>query len=212
MLLAAACGGKGETSSGAAANGGAAAGGRNTAAGAPSSEGPIGCANPVAYINESTGLVSCDGGFMRRPVQGNCPLHPPMNEVRPDLPSCQADTDCASIARGHCVYLPNIGLGCQSECAADNDCQPEQVCLCDSVFHRCVHSDCTTDADCGTALHCASYSDSCSPGVIGGLACQTHEDTCTTNAGCEELAYQFQVCAPSVAARDCLGAGACAGM
>jgi hypothetical protein len=176
-------------------------------------EGPVGCSNPSTYIGESTGFVSCDGGFIHRVAKGTCPLHPPTSEItHPGLSPCQSDSDCAMIARGHCIYRPSLGLqGCESECAADGDCESGQVCLCDSEFNRCIATNCATDADCASGRLCASYANVCSPSFVGGFACQIADDACTTNAACVGSEYAASVCRPSGGARQCLGAGACGG-
>lgn len=222
LLALVACGGKGEpqsdsiaTASGGSAGsvgaGGSGLGGTNS--GGTNTEGPIGCTNPAAFIDENTGFVSCEGGFMHRVAQGACPLHPPTNEIRfTATGTCHSDTDCAGGAQQICARDPlQLTIGCVRECAVDSDCPAGRICLCGARLNYCVPSNCSLDASCGSGLLCASYQFTCNPSVVAGFACQIRDDVCTTDGACAEPKDYVRICGPSGARRDCLAAGACGG-
>jgi hypothetical protein len=169
-----------------------------------SSSVPLGtCDNPIT-VGES-GWVSCDEGFSHRVTAGTCDPFVPRSE---EINGCH-DSDCASLPYGHCWSMYEglfTNTLCIAGCLSDDDCEPNEICLCEEPAGRCIPSDCSVDGDCGDNAFCSTH---VAPNVpacgfyVGGAACQRTKDACVGDE-CN--------CAPVNGARACVpGLGGCGG-
>ncbi len=204
-------GGAGEGGDGGGAGIGGDAGGRSV----------VGvCSTPSTWSDD---LVECSQGFVHRPVARACPL-PVRDELiaglagnagvemggcsPPDctfVNECTRDADCGQNA--YCLrtersdeYDGLIAHRCRASCAADDDCGPGFVCVCDRVIQNatrretilgsCMPATCRTDADCGTGLcisplnmpeHSGRNAD---PVLEPSFHCQTMEHECFGRSDC----------------------------
>lgn len=77
----------------------------------------------------------------------------------------------------------------------------------------CIRASCTSDADCGKGLRCASYPTLVKCGyeverygvTMGGLACQTAKDECASSDECPT----DQLCTAIDGVRVCMAAQPC---
>ncbi|HKO93857.1 MAG TPA: ferritin-like domain-containing protein [Polyangiaceae bacterium] len=156
------------------------------------------------------GWERCANGLVHRPVVGECTSRLPRAQgIDPavirssypgyvpgsgvgspgvDRPFCERDSDCTEAPHGHCEQggYAQAALSCVYGCVVDSDCNEGNVCDCGAgPVGSCVHSLCSSDADCEGDALCAKVESApgCSQQV---LACQTSRDTCATDADCGE--------------------------
>jgi hypothetical protein len=163
------------------------------------------CIHPIARVS---GFVACDGGWVHREQQADCPSQLPRAEGVGVVESgCTSDADCTEHPEGWCYRAdPNPSVcgapsgrfvgRCDYGCVRDEDCAPGTICMCGASTGECVPSDCITDADC-SGLLCASSN--------SGFACQTASDECMVSADCPAGYY----CSAS---RKCLVSPGAGGM
>ncbi len=169
-------GGNGEANSG--GNGGSGGSLSQAETGGSGSGGGLGAAS-------DTGYETSDGVTHRREAKACQNLLPRVVDWTPRSgDTCQRDEDCTEKPYGHCDLF-NFQVtfrNCHYGCTVDADCDVDQICVCGPSIGTCQASNCTTDADCGQGLWCASYrSSDC---VGGGFACQTTSDECEVQADC----------------------------
>jgi hypothetical protein len=176
------------TSSGGKATGGKASAGTSSGGKATGGTGVAGgtgdpCENPMPV---GSGYEQCDGGPIHRPSIEECASSLPRAEkiAPPDGGNCTTDADCVDMPHGYCspgIQLP--GMYCAYGCVKDAECPAGNICLCGDPVGRCVPAACTSDQDCGAGLRCQSYDGSHGCGILS-FACQTPDDTCSTDADC----------------------------
>ncbi len=145
-------------------------------------------AQPLLSSGQDTGFDRCEGNFIRRRAQVECPSLLPREHTCmsgfPEGDSCSSDGDCTDSAYGTCNSGFDGGCYCSYGCVADSDCNEGQICLCGESIGRCTAANCVTDDDCPGDLLCTAYTSD--PGCGGPVfACQTPQDNCGGDADCE---------------------------
>ncbi|HEX9296687.1 MAG TPA: ferritin-like domain-containing protein [Polyangiaceae bacterium] len=156
---------------------------------------PFPCLDPTPVVNESSGYVKCQSGYLHRPEKTTCPSFVPRPTPIFDggvadggFNSCSSDADCTAAPHGYCGYAsfaggPLSGPTCTYGCVRDEECPTGRICLCGDPVGTCVNATCQSDADCGPLLTCASYT--LNPGCPStAFACQTYGDQCGGNGDC----------------------------
>jgi hypothetical protein len=156
-------------------------------AGAPSSQ-PSACVSEVAMEG---GLQRCANGLIHRAAQGTCANPPPVESLPsewlaepeagayPYMYPCRRNADCADKPFGRCV-LGRAGPACVYACATDDDCNVNELCLCEATGGVCTQATCRTDAVCGEGKLCAGHT-ACD---VTQFLCQTGVDECAVDADC----------------------------
>jgi hypothetical protein len=183
---------------------------------------PEGCA---AATSHSPTLWSCEGGFVHRPVPGECPI-PDDDGIgaggQAPAAGCTIDADCQEKPNGRCVVdnpLPEVATAiyCIYACAGDADCDDGQVCSCESSFVSngsntpitigvCRPGTCGSDGECASDALCIApvYAFCGTPRPVE-YHCQTPEDECTGPDDCADFDY----CAFRDGKYSCFGQPAC---
>lgn len=110
----------------------------------------------------------------------------------PNLDECTSDVDCSERANGYCLLPTFSGADlptnrCVYGCVRDADCDSSQaICECWGTIGTCVPAQCTSDADCGEGLLCASYDASPDCGDTT-YACQSRLDACASDEDCSNF-------------------------
>lgn len=131
------------------------------------------------------GFSRCSNGLVHRPSVEECPSDLPRRERSAGEPgSCEYDTDCREFPHGHCdLTLPLNTRRCQYGCVKDSECEPDQICLCDTPVGHCVDADCRADHECSGGAVCGKYFPL--PGCVHeAFTCQSRQDECA--GGCSE--------------------------
>lgn len=183
-------GGSGGSSTGNTSSGGASStAGKPTSGGSKSSAGSSSgggsCVEPEIIGN---GYERCGDGPIHRPSIQECESSLPRAGTQKIAPpadgQCATDADCADMPHGYCapgVQLP--GNVCHHGCVKDSECGAGNICVCGDPVGHCAGSTCASDAECGRGLRCQSYDSSHGCG-IERFACQTPDDTCSSDADC----------------------------
>ena len=180
--------------------------------------GSASCEDPKATIGidgKDTGFVSCKAGFIHRPARRECASiipRPPRQFPVDSTRNCERDQDCADLLHGYCtespISIPQLVMVCASGCVRDEECGPDQICVCGDPVGTCISATCKTDADCGAGRFCVSslFPLACyalpSP---SGFACQSVNDSCRGPADCDP----GWDCSAYEGRRSCIGAGRC---
>jgi hypothetical protein len=171
----------GSSSSGGSSSGGSSSGGSSS--GGSSSGGTAGS----ACEQVGNGYERCNGGPIHRPSVEQCASSLPRPVTKIAAPvdgQCASDADCVDMPHGYCTTGGQVpGTVCAYGCVKDSECGPGSICVCGDPVGHCVGSTCTSDAECGAGLRCQSY-DSSHGCAIDRFACQTPQDTCSSDADC----------------------------
>lgn len=164
--------------------GGSSAGGSSAGTGTSGGSAGAPCTDPQPVGN---GYEQCGAEPIHRPRVEECASSLPRPAAKIALPAdgqCATDADCADLPHGYCttgVQVP--GTVCAYGCVEDSECGPGSICVCGEPVGHCAGSTCTSDQECGEGLRCQSYDSSHGCG-IQRFACQTAEDTCSSDADC----------------------------
>jgi hypothetical protein len=163
------------------------------------------CSSPESVPGDT--LVRCGEGYTHRPTAATCGSGDDQSALpRATNQSCELGPEaCDAFQYGYCATGQGGPL-CQSGCRTDQDCGDRGLCLCGgasaSGFGVCEGGTCRTDDDCQPGYRCASYTVGCG----GGYACQTPQDTCTSDSDCRN----DQSCQPQEDGhRACAGLSIC---
>lgn len=198
-------------------SGGSASGGATSTGGTPTSAGSGGgtaapCDDPMPV---GAGYERCGpDGPVHRPRVEQCESSLPRPSARIIAPpgdgQCLSDADCTDMPHGYCTEGGQLPGGfCAYGCVKDSECPSGNICVCGDPVGHCVSSTCTSNADCGAGLRCQSYDPSHGCGMES-FACQTPDDTCESDADCQDtgsLAY----CDASSGAFTCVPGGCAIG-
>jgi hypothetical protein len=197
-----------DAGAGSSPGGQAGTGGRGGEAGLDTPRFP--CGDPQPVLDATTGLERCGGGYLRRSAPAHCPSAlprtTPVANYNPAVDTCERDSDCSTATYGalaHCAEREGgYARTCVAGCVEDDDCDTGRVCLCEEPAGRCVPSTCTTNADCGPSLDCASYASD--PGCFStAFACQVPSDACGGDADCAGTSVNVSFCVAQGGSRVC---------
>jgi hypothetical protein len=108
--------------------------------------------------------------------------------------TCTQQADCA--ADEQCLLTGEI-CGCVPiDCAADDDCDPEEACVCGAIDgdggylrrpRSCVHADCRAPGDCDASERCALSADSCEVQGFFCKAAAVPDGQCAGAGACDDI-------------------------
>jgi hypothetical protein len=185
---------------------------------------PEGCAAATSY---SPTLWTCDGGFVHRPVPGECPV-PDDDGIgiadagAPSGIGCTVDAECQEKPNGRCIIenpLPEIATAvyCIYACQTDSDCDAGSVCSCESSWVSnataqpitvgiCRPGGCGSDGACEPDMLCISPVDAyCGTPRPSVFQCQTPADQCAGPEDCLDSEY----CSYQTDHWECVGRPIC---
>jgi hypothetical protein len=173
----------------------------------------ISCTNPED--DERTGLVACEEGYWHRPTAHACTVSIPREEpltTTNEADHCEFDSDCPG-PYGYCEFSgPAPGPfynTCFSGCTSDDDCDQNQVCVCDTIVGTCANATCRTDLDCEDGSLCVATRRSTGSGCgfVFELACTGPGDECILDSDCGDSGIIG--CISGENGRACESLGAC---
>jgi hypothetical protein len=142
-------------------------------------------------VDPTTGVVSCDEGYVYRASSQRC-QNGAIDDSSRGLPAITTTVDCSEDATvcdafrfGECktTSFQSLDKQCVSGCASDADCGVGNRCECydGGKYGVCVTAYCDRDADCDAGYHCASSNQGCGSSPY---RCQTAEDECFGTSDC----------------------------
>ncbi len=154
----------------------------------------LNCDNAVPIVSDGqdTGYERCAERVIHRKAIRVCPDRAPrQQDCKVDGHvggRCLRDSECGG-PHAYCGWSRNhmdSSCSCMNGCVTDVECGPGQVCLCEGANGRCVPADCRSDADCDNGAKCFASPRHAYLGTadVGIFACQTVEDTCSTDEDC----------------------------
>jgi hypothetical protein len=206
-LAGAACGnGVSLGSDGGSAGGVSMAGASGNAGGPPSKA----CDNPRQLDG---GWEVCGNGERHRQAPSTCTYTVSSKVFEPTMgDQCHQDSECTEKAYGYCSYpsgfIDGPSTRCFYGCVVDDDCGPDQICVCsqagsDKAVGACLRSPtCKSDQDCGAGSLCTDYWEQ--PGCPDReFGCQAAQDECRSDMDCPSTGLPF--CASNGEHRACAG-------
>lgn len=109
----------------------------------------------------------------------------------PGRGECAGDADCTEGMNGRCRFGRGGGFCDYDLCFGDDDCETNEVCLCDGSSsgtgggNVCVPAECQVNADCNGGFPCSPTLGSCGHYTnFVAYRCHRAEDECQTDGEC----------------------------